>query len=69
MDSSEAKEWKMACDDELASLMQHKVWTCEVPPKVKVVRSKWVFKKKLNAMGLVERYKARLVAKGFTQRS
>jgi hypothetical protein len=71
MDSSEAKEWKMACDDELASLMQHKVWTCsKAPPKdTKVVRSRWVFKKKLNAMGLVERYKAMLFAKGFTQRS
>jgi hypothetical protein len=50
--------------------MQHKVWEVEVPPKgTKVVRSKWIFKKKLNAMGLVERYKARLVAKGFTQQS
>jgi hypothetical protein len=61
---------KRACEDELVSLMQHKVWEVEVPPKgTKVVRSKWIFKKKLNAMGLVEQYKARLVAKGFTQQS
>jgi hypothetical protein len=29
--------------------------------------SKWVFKKKLNAEGKVEKYKARLVAKGYSQ--
>ena len=28
---------------------------------------KWVFKKKLNAIGKVEKYKARLVAKGYSQ--
>jgi hypothetical protein len=28
---------------------------------------KWVFKKKLNAEGKVEKYKARLVAKGYSQ--
>ena len=33
----------------------------------KPVGSKWVFKKKLNAVGKVEKYKARLVAKGYYQ--
>jgi hypothetical protein len=29
--------------------------------------SKWVFKKKLNVAGQVEKFKARLVAKGYSQ--
>ena len=33
----------------------------------KPIGSKWVFKKKLNAEGKVEKYKARLVAKGYSQ--
>jgi hypothetical protein len=37
------------------------------PQGAKLVRSKWVFKRKLNAIGQIERCKARLVAKGFTQ--
>jgi hypothetical protein len=70
MRSPDADEWRKACDEELASLTQHQVWDMELPPPgTRVVRSKWVFKQKLNAMGLVERYKARLVAKGFTQRA
>jgi hypothetical protein len=70
MHSPDADEWRKACDEELASLMQQQVWEMEIPPPgTRVVRSKWVFKQKLNAMGLVERYKARLVTKGFTQRA
>ena len=33
----------------------------------KLIGSKWVFKKKLNATGKVEKYKPRLVAKGCSQ--
>jgi hypothetical protein len=33
----------------------------------KSVGSKWLFKKKFNAQGKVEKYKARLVAKGYSQ--
>ena len=33
----------------------------------KPIGSKWVFKKKTNAEGKVEKYKARLVAKGYSQ--
>jgi hypothetical protein len=34
----------------------------------RILKSKWVFKKKLNKDGTVNKYKARLVAKGFLQR-
>ena len=33
----------------------------------KPIGSKWAFKKKLNAIGKVEKYKARLEAKGYSQ--
>ena len=39
----------------------------ELPDGRKPIGSKWVFKKKLNAAGKVEKYKARLVAKGYSQ--
>ena len=39
----------------------------EFPDGRKLVGSKWVFKKKLNVAGKVEKYKARLVAKGYSQ--
>ena len=37
------------------------------PPYANLVRSKWVFKLKLNSDGTIARYKARLVAKVFHQ--
>ena len=39
----------------------------ELPIGRKVVGSKWLFKKKLNAEGKVEKYKSHLVAKGYSQ--
>ena len=37
------------------------------PVDRKIVKSKWVFDKKVNEQGIITRYKARLCAKGFTQ--
>ena len=39
-----------------------------MPPDRTALPCKWVFKRKLNADGSIERYKARLVLKGFRQR-
>nr|GFA35543.1 retrovirus-related Pol polyprotein from transposon TNT 1-94 [Tanacetum cinerariifolium] len=45
-----------------------KVWiVVDLPPNAKVVRSKWLYKKKFGMDGKVHTYKARLVAKGCTQ--
>jgi hypothetical protein len=38
-----------------------------LPTGRKIIGSKWVFKKKLNAEGKVAKHKASLVAKGYSQ--
>eukprot|EP00253_Pinus_taeda_P025674 PITA_25674 len=54
--------------DEMASLHKNKAWDLvEFPTGRKPIGSKWVFKKKTNAEGKVEKYKARLVAKGYLE--
>ena len=66
--SEQAELWRQATDDEMASLLANGTWDLEpVPPGVKPIPVKWVFKLKRDAAGNVERYKARLVAKGFRQ--
>jgi len=64
-----ADKWKDACLEEYNWHLQNGTWTLlELPPGMKAIGSKWVFKIKHNADGSVERFKARLVAKGFAQR-
>eukprot|EP00253_Pinus_taeda_P003858 PITA_03858 len=54
--------------DEMAYLNKNEAWDLvELPAGRKPIGSKWVFKKKTNAEGKVEKYKARLVAKGYSQ--
>jgi len=54
--------------DEMASLHKNEASDLvELPTRRKPVGNKWVFKKKTNAEGKVEKYKARLVAKGYSQ--
>ena len=68
MDSEDGKLWKEAMVDEMASLHKNEAWDLvELPAGRKPIGSKWVFKKKTNAEGKVEKYKARLVAKGYSQ--
>tara|TARA_R110002050_G_C8950037_1_gene513235 strand:- start:112 stop:3054 length:2943 start_codon:yes stop_codon:yes gene_type:complete len=66
--SPQSDQWNSAMRKELASLQQHGTW--HLVPRTKdmvVVRSKWVYKIKLDERGAIERYKARVVAMGFTQ--
>ena len=43
-------------------MKSNEVWTVVVPPKgAHVLHNKWVYKKKTDANGDIERYKARLV--------
>ena len=53
----------------MKSLLSNKAWELvKPPPNWKIVGSKWVFKWKIDANGIVEHYKARLVAQGCTQK-
>ena len=61
--------WVEVMEREMQSLHRNKVWALvEPPPNCKVIGSKWVFKRNVNANGEVERHKARLVAQGFSQK-
>ena len=51
----------------MESLHQNEAWDLvELPAGRMPIGSKWVFKKKMNVEGKVEKYKARLVAKGYS---
>ena len=61
--------WIKAMQEEMDSILLNDTWTLvDLPPGRKVVGCKWVFKKKLNENGDVERFKARIVAQGFSQK-
>ena len=67
--SNEKEKWKEAVQKEIDSLYKNDAWdVVELPEGRKTVGSKWVFKRKHDADGKVERHKARLVAQGFTQK-
>ena len=56
-------KWEEAMKREIESLWSNEVWELvDPPPNQKIVGSKWIFKRKLDADGTVKRYKARLVA-------
>jgi transposase InsO family protein len=69
MGSPEAGEWRAAMQQEYDALTRMGCWELvEAPSNATVVGSRWVFKSKLDAHGIVARRKARFVARGFTQR-
>ena len=53
---------------ELEALNWNTTWKIvDIPPHVKPIESKWVYKIKHKSDGSIERYKVRLVAKGYNQ--
>ena len=61
--------WVNAIHEELENFDRNQVWTLvELPPQCNPIGTKWVFKNKQNADGVVVRNKARLVAQGFCQK-
>eukprot|EP00253_Pinus_taeda_P011045 PITA_11045 len=68
VDLGNGKLWKEAMIDEMVSLHKNDAWALvELLTRRTPIGSKWVFKKKTNAEGMVEKYKAWLVAKGYSQ--
>ena len=68
VNSKHSDLWKKAMDEKMDSLDKNEAWNLvQLPAGRKSVGSKWLFRKKLNAEGKVDKYKARLVAKGYSQ--
>ncbi|HEY5260323.1 MAG TPA: reverse transcriptase domain-containing protein, partial [Rhabdochlamydiaceae bacterium] len=64
------KKWQAAMDEEIGAIEKNKTWDLvELPEGCRPIGVKWVYKKKMNAQGEIERYKARLVAKGYRQQA
>ena len=67
--SPERESWMEAVTQEMTAMSDNGTWELvDRKPGMNVVKSKWVFTKKLKPDGSLDRFKARLVAKGFTQR-
>jgi hypothetical protein len=67
-EASQSEQWKTAMNLELDALAKNCTWKIvELPPHIKPIGCRWVYKVKHRSDGSVERYKARLVAKGYNQ--
>jgi len=63
------KKWQTAMDEEITAIDGNNTWELtELPNGNQPIGVKWIFKKKMNAQGEIERYKARLVVKGYKQK-
>ena len=63
------EKWRLAMDEEIDAIERNNTWELSNPPTgARPIGVKWVYKKKMNAQGEIERYKARLVAKGYKQK-
>jgi hypothetical protein len=65
----EDPDWVEAMHEELNNFERNKVWSLVEKPKDlhNVIGTKWIFKNKQDANGIVVRNKARLVAQGYSQ--
>ncbi|KAG1679431.1 hypothetical protein FOA52_007723 [Chlamydomonas sp. UWO 241] len=60
--------WEEAIHEEYASLVEKLTWNkARIPSGQRLLPVKWVFKRKYDEHGNLERYKARLVVQGFRQ--
>ena len=69
MSSSESSCWKEAIQSEIDSILSNKTWEIvDIPPGIKPIGCKWIFKKKMKEDGSIDKYKASLVAKRYRQK-
>jgi len=69
MTSVEAPFWEEAINNEIESIESNNTWVLtDLPPGIKTIGSKWIFRKKLRPDGTIDKFKAHLVAKGYKQR-
>ncbi|GJS36321.1 retrovirus-related pol polyprotein from transposon TNT 1-94 [Tanacetum coccineum] len=62
------ESWIVATQEELNQFIGNDVWELVPQPRnMTIIRTKWVFKNKLDENGVVSRNKARLVAQGYNQ--
>ncbi|GJU00401.1 putative ribonuclease H-like domain-containing protein [Tanacetum coccineum] len=60
--------WVQAMQEELLQFKLQQVWVLvDLPHRMKVIGTKWVYRNKRDEKGVVVRNKARLVAQGYTQ--
>jgi len=68
MSSSEWPKWEKAIQIELEMLRRMGTWELVDPPENrKPITNKWVFIRKYNKDGILQKYEACLVARGFSQ--
>ena len=62
------ESWILAMQEELGQFERNKVWTLVLrPTNYPIIRTKWVFRNKMDKLGNVVRNKARLVAQSYNQ--
>ncbi|KAJ9542321.1 hypothetical protein OSB04_028827 [Centaurea solstitialis] len=60
--------WVSAMQEELAKFIRNNVWLLVPRPRKRtIIGSKWIFRNKLDEIGMIIRNKARLVAQGYRQ--
>ncbi|KAJ9536026.1 LOW QUALITY PROTEIN: hypothetical protein OSB04_un000809 [Centaurea solstitialis] len=60
--------WVSAMQEELAEFFRNNVWLLVPRPRKRtIIGSKWIFRNKLDEVGMIIRNKARLVAQGYRQ--
>ena len=64
------KKWTTAMDEEIKAIDHNNTWELtKLPEGCQPIGVKWVFKKKMNDPGKIERYKVRLITKGYKQKA
>lgn len=70
MRTPERNEWRKACEEEYASLIQQGTWTLvDRPTDKRVLKATWSFKNKRDSTGHIARRKGRWCVKGFAQKA